>query len=242
MSKYVASALCVAFSALFLGACAGQTQRAPAIDSENAQVSYAFGAQVGQMIKGAITEQEIDVDLFTEALAATLANVELRMTEEEIKLAAERQQQKIAEKQEAERAERNAKAVAEGDAFRRAFRETPGVVALESGLLYQPLVTTDSGRKPTLDDIVVAHYEGRLPDGTVFDSSIERGSPASFPLGQVIKGWQEALPLMREGEKWQIVIPPELAYGERGAGNKIGPNATLVFEVELIEVKTAGDA
>lgn len=236
MKGYVA----IAFSTVFLTACAGQDARP--IDSEAAEISYAFGAQVGQMVKGAVADQEIDADLFAEAITTVLSSGELRMTEDQIKAAAERQQQKMTAKQDAERSARLAKAIAEGDAFRATFREKAGVVELESGLLYQPLVSNSEGRKPLLKDTVVAHYEGRLTDGTVFDSSIERGSPASFPLAQVIAGWQEALQLMREGEKWQLIIPPELAYGERGAGNQIGPNETLVFNVELIEVKAADGA
>ncbi|MCK0538320.1 FKBP-type peptidyl-prolyl cis-trans isomerase [Alcanivorax quisquiliarum] len=230
----------MACSAALLMACSGQQPKP--IDSDSAEISYAFGAQVGQMVKGAVAEQEIDIDLFAEALTTALAGGELRMSEAGIKEAAERQQQRMAQKQEAERAERLTRALAEGEAFRKAFREKPGVVELESGLLYQRLVRHDEGRTPRLEDTVVAHYEGKLADGTVFDSSIERGSPASFPLSQVIKGWQEALQLMREGEKWQLVIPPELAYGERGAGGQIGPNETLVFDVELIEIKSADDA
>lgn len=111
-----------------------------------------------------------------------------------------------------------------------------GVVTLPSGLQYEVLAE-GSGATPGATDTVVVHYHGTLVDGTVFDSSVERGEPASFPVNGVIGGWTEALQLMQEGDKWLLTIPPELAYGERGAGEQIGPNATLIFEVELIEVR-----
>jgi len=123
----------------------------------------------------------------------------------------------------------------EGAAFREAYAKSPGVVTLPSGLLYEVMVAGD-GAKPTATDTVSTHYHGTLIDGTVFDSSVERGTPASFPVNGVISGWTEALQLMGVGSKWKLVIPPELAYGERGAGGAIPPQATLVFEVELISI------
>jgi FKBP-type peptidyl-prolyl cis-trans isomerase FklB len=110
-----------------------------------------------------------------------------------------------------------------------------GVTVLESGLQYKVL-TEGSGKTATETDSVTVHYLGTLPDGTKFDSSYDRGEPATFPVNGVIAGWVEALQLMKEGDKWQLYIPSDLAYGERGAGGVIGPNATLVFDVELITV------
>jgi FKBP-type peptidyl-prolyl cis-trans isomerase FklB len=109
------------------------------------------------------------------------------------------------------------------------------VVTLESGLQYE-VIKTGEGAKPTLNDQVTTHYHGTLIDGTVFDSSVERGEPASFPVSGVIKGWTEALQLMNVGSKWRLFVPYDLAYGERGAGPKIGPFTTLIFEVELISI------
>jgi FKBP-type peptidyl-prolyl cis-trans isomerase FklB len=122
-----------------------------------------------------------------------------------------------------------------GDSFRTENSARPEVTTLESGLQYEVLVE-GNGPKPSAEDTVVTHYHGTLTDGTVFDSSVERGSPASFPVNRVIPGWTEALQLMGVGSKWRLVIPPELAYGERGAGGAIPPNSTLVFEVELLEI------
>ena len=122
-----------------------------------------------------------------------------------------------------------------GAAYRAEFAQQPDVITLPSGLLYE-VMAEGSGDKPGPDSQVTTHYHGTLIDGTVFDSSVDRGQPASFNVGGVIPGWTEALQLMNVGSKWRLVIPPELAYGERGAGGAIAPNSTLVFEVELLEI------
>ena len=126
--------------------------------------------------------------------------------------------------------------LAAAKAYLEANGKKQGVVTTTSGLEYQVLVA-GTGPKPSLTDTVTTHYTGTLIDGTVFDSSVERGSPASFPVNGVIPGWVEALQMMPVGSKWRIVVPPELAYKERGAGNRIGPNEALIFEVELISMK-----
>jgi len=123
-----------------------------------------------------------------------------------------------------------------GKAFREAYGQREGVSKTDSGILYRVLVP-GTGAQPTADDTVVVHYQGTLVDGTEFDSSIRRGQPATFSLAGIIPGWQEALQLMKEGARWEVVIPPELAYGSTGAGGAIGPEETLIFEIELIEVK-----
>lgn len=122
-----------------------------------------------------------------------------------------------------------------GKVFLEENASAEGVKVTDSGLQYKVL-QTGTGATPTAESRVLAHYEGRLIDGTVFDSSIERGEPTEFPVGGVIRGWTEALTMMKEGDKWQLYIPSELAYGPRGAGPQIGPNETLIFDVELIEV------
>jgi len=122
-----------------------------------------------------------------------------------------------------------------GEAFLEANKEKPGVVALPSGLQYE-IITEGSGIKPGAKNKVTCHYHGTLIDGTEFDSSVKRGMPATFPLNMVIKGWTEGLQLMSVGSKWRFFIPPHLAYGDRQTGAHIGPNSTLIFEVELLEV------
>lgn len=132
-----------------------------------------------------------------------------------------------------EKAAANLKA---GNEFLEANKQRPGVVALPSGLQYE-IITEGTGAKPTAANNVTCHYHGTLIDGTVFDSSVRRGQPATFPLSRVIKGWTEGVQLMPAGSKWRFFIPPYLAYGENQQGPQIGPNSTLIFEVELLEIK-----
>lgn len=131
-----------------------------------------------------------------------------------------------------EKASANLKA---GQDFLEANKKNPGVITLPSGLQYQVL-TEGTGMKPLARNKVTCHYHGTLIDGTVFDSSVKRGQPATFPLNMVIKGWTEGLQLMAVGSKWRFFIPPQLAYGDRQTGAHIGPNSTLIFDVELLEI------
>jgi FKBP-type peptidyl-prolyl cis-trans isomerase len=126
----------------------------------------------------------------------------------------------------------------EGDDFLTANGKKEGVKTLPSGLQYK-VIKSGTGRSPKATDTVKVHYNGTLTDGTVFDSSVQRGEPATFPVNQVIPGWTEALQLMKEGDKWQLYIPSKLAYGEQGAGGKIGPNSALIFDVELLSIEGA---
>jgi len=158
------------------------------------------------------------------------------LTDAEAQAALAELQAEVRKKQDAEAqaaAEANMK---EGEAFLADNKTKEGVVTLPSGLQYK-ILTPGTGPKPTASDTVVCNYRGTFINGTEFDSSYKRGQPASFPVGQVIKGWTEALQLMPVGSKWQLFIPPDLAYGQRGAGGAIGPNATLIFEVELLSIK-----
>ena len=131
-----------------------------------------------------------------------------------------------------DKAEENLKA---GEAFLEENKTKPGIVALPSGLQYQIMVE-GTGAKPTANNSVTCHYHGTLIDGKIFDSSVQRGQPATFPLSQVIKGWTEGVQLMPTGSKWRFFIPPHLGYGNRQVGGTIGPNSTLIFEVELISI------
>ncbi|MDH5517130.1 MAG: FKBP-type peptidyl-prolyl cis-trans isomerase [Gammaproteobacteria bacterium] len=130
----------------------------------------------------------------------------------------------------------SAENIAAGKAFITEYNARKGVISLDNGISYS-VIKEGNGVQPKASDTVVAHYTGKLVDGKVFDSSVTRGQPSTFPLKNVIKGWQEVLPLMKIGAKWEVVIPPQLAYGERGPGGVIGPNSTLVFEIELLEIK-----
>jgi FKBP-type peptidyl-prolyl cis-trans isomerase FklB len=158
------------------------------------------------------------------------------LSEEEMKEVMMGFQKEMMAKLQAKQASAGAENTAAGKTFREENAKKDGVKVLPSGLQYKVL-KSGSGKTPTATDKVSTHYHGTLIDGTVFDSSVERGEPVSFPVDGVIPGWTEALLLMKEGDKWQLVVPPDLAYGERGAGGRIGPNSTLIFEVELLSVE-----
>jgi FKBP-type peptidyl-prolyl cis-trans isomerase FklB len=158
------------------------------------------------------------------------------LTEEQARTAIMELKKEIVQKQQEQMAALAGKNSAEGQAFLTKNKTAEGVVTLPSGLQYK-ILKAGEGKKPGLDDTVSCHYRGTLINGTEFDSSLKRNEPTSFPVKGVIKGWTEALQLMPVGSKWQLFVPPNLAYGERGAGGAIGPNATLIFEVELLSIK-----
>ena len=165
------------------------------------------------------------------------AGSKTRLTDEEAKAVLTEVQNEVRKEQQEKTQEAAAKNKTEGDAFLAGNKKKDGIVTLPSGLQYK-IMTEGKGPKPAATDTVVCNYRGTLINGTEFDSSYKRGEPATFPVGGVIKGWTEALQLMPVGSKWQLFIPSDLAYGERGAGADIGPNATLIFEVELISIKS----
>lgn len=202
------------------------------------RISYCIGADIGNNFK----RNDIEVD--PKALAAGLADTiagKTALTEDEIReTITSFRMEMIAKMQEKQKAlaEKNLK---EGEEFLAANAKKPGVKVLPSGVQYQ-VIKSGKGKSPKLTDTVKTHYHGTLIDGTVFDSSVERNEPAVFPVNGVIPGWTEILQLMKEGDKWKVWIPSKLAYGERGAGQKIGPNSVLVFEIELLEVQSEKSA
>lgn len=195
--------------------------------TDDAKVSYSLGMMIGERVLGQYGD--LDYDLLIEAMKAQHAGEETLMSMEEAQMALQAQQQAAA----AAAAMEAGKA---GEAFLAENAAREGVSVTESGLQYE-VVTAAEGEKPTEDSTVSVHYVGTLMDGTEFDSSVARGEPAEFPLKGVIPGWTEGLQLMNVGSKYRFVIPSDLAYGERGAGQAIGPGETLVFEVELLEIK-----
>ncbi len=199
--------------------------------SEKAKLSYAIGVQMANSLKQQKLGGEVDAKLIGEAINDVLGGKKLKVTQADQQAAMTAFQQKMMAKQkEAAGTKKSA-----CDKFRADNKKRKGVKELANGIQYEVLKDA-KGAKPKKTDKVTVHYHGTLIDGTVFDSSTKRGKPASFPLNGVIKGWQEVLPLMSTGSKWKVVIPPELAYGERGAGGSIGPNETLIFEIELISI------
>ena len=198
------------------------------------KVSYALGLGIGQQL-AQMGATDLNVDDFAQSIKDVLAGRELKVSHRE---AQQIVQYYLAKKEEVLNAERNAKGKAakeEGEKYLALNAKKEGVVTLPSGLQYQVL-REGNGKKPSAKDSVKCHYEGFLIDGTVFDSSVQRGEPATFGLQQVIAGWTEGLQLMQEGAKYRFFIPYRLAYGEGGAGAMIPPFATLIFDVELIEV------
>jgi FKBP-type peptidyl-prolyl cis-trans isomerase FklB len=202
------------------------------LKTDKQKFSYTAGYQIGQNLK----RQNLDLDskAFSQGAQDAIANAKPRLKPEEMQAAIQAQQKKDMEKQAAVAK----KSLDAGQAFLEANKKKDGVVTLPSGLQYK-VVTEGKGKQPKSTDTVVAHYRGTLINGTEFDSSYQRNEPATFPVGGVIKGWQEALPLMKEGAKWQVYIPSDLAYGPRGAGGDIGPNEVLIFDIELVSVKEA---
>lgn len=190
-------------------------------------LSYSLGILMAQNLQSQGFE-ELNAESMSSAISDVLNGETPKLSAQDANMIL---QQHMMKKQEAQHSE----AIAEGEAFLKVNGEREDVVTLESGLQYEVLKAGD-GPKPTDTSKVKVHYHGTLINGTVFDSSVDRGEPATFGVGQVIAGWTEGLQLMPQGSKWKLFIPAELAYGARGAGGKIGPYATLIFEVELLEI------
>jgi FKBP-type peptidyl-prolyl cis-trans isomerase FklB len=196
--------------------------------------SYAMGAQMGQSFRR--RGMELNVEVFAIGLKHALAGANLALDQGQMRTIMMEFQKRTMEKMQERQKVDPAKSLAEGQAFLAANKNKEGVKVLPSGLQYK-VIKAGTGKRPTAADKVKTHYRGRFIDGTEFDSSYSGGGqPAEFPVGRVIKGWTEALQLMREGAKWELYIPPNLAYDTRGKPPKIGPNLTLIFDIELIEV------
>jgi FKBP-type peptidyl-prolyl cis-trans isomerase FklB len=220
---------------------APKTPRAPAktqtpltLKTQKDKTSYAMGMNFGTGLR----KQSIDIDpaILARGLKDAFANGKTLMTEEEARVVLTQLQSDLRKKQQEMAQQVGDANKKQGLVFLEANKTKDGVVALPSGLQYKVL-KEGTGPKPAPTDTVVCNYRGTLLDSTEFDSSYKRGQPATFPVTGVIKGWTEALQLMPVGSKWELFVPAELAYGERGAGGQIGPNATLVFEVELLSIQ-----
>jgi len=207
----------------------GSSVSATELNTLEQRFSYVFGTRMARMLTAQGVTQ-LDAQAFSDGVTDALKG-NLQMTPEQV-------QQTLQEKSELDQKERQSKAaenLEKGKAFRDENAKRKGVVVLDNGLQYEVL-QAGSGDSPAADAKVKVHYRGTLIDGTEFDSSIARGQPAVFSLQGVVVGFREAITRMQPGAKWRVVMPPELAYGEREVGAKIGPNSTLVFEIELIEV------
>lgn len=214
---------------------AAKSETASPFGTQKDKVSYALGMNIAASLHR--QPIEINPDVLAQGLKDGLSGAKTQMTEEEARATLVQLQAEMQSKQEEKMrlaTENNKK---EGETFLAANKTKEGVVALPSGLQYK-ILKAGTGPKPTAADTVVCNYRGTLINGTEFDSSYKRGEPATFPVSGVIKGWTEALQLMPVGSKWQLFIPSDMAYGTRGAGGDIGPNATLIFEVELLSIQS----
>lgn len=198
------------------------------------RISYSIGMDIG---KNLVRQPfEIDPELLTQGIRDVFSGGKTLLTEEEQKQELSELQKELMAKQQEEARQRMEKNKKDAEEFLSANGKKEGIVTLPSGLQYKVL-TAGTGPSPKLTDTVETNYRGTLLDGTEFDSSYKRGESATFPVSGVIEGWKEALQKMKVGDKWQLFVPPSLAYGERGAGRTIGPNQALIFEVELLGIK-----
>jgi FKBP-type peptidyl-prolyl cis-trans isomerase FklB len=217
-------------AALCLGIAGGHAQDAKALKNEHEQRSYALGVNHAQSLrKHAI---EVDAEVFSRGLKDGLGGGKTLLTQQQVRAIVVALQGTLREKQVARAGEKNRQ---DGDRFLAKNKANEGIVALKSGLQYK-ILTAGKGAKPTIDDTVVIHYRGMLLDGREFGSSYRAKAPASLALKSVIEGWRQALPLMPVGSKWRLFVPPKLAYGERTIGRGVGPNSTLIFDIELLDV------
>ncbi len=203
--------------------------------SDKEKSSYAIGIDVGNNLKR--NSLDLDVDQFAAGFKAAFTGGKMLMTEAEVRETLTALSVGLKEKAMAKRKEAGEASVKEGKEFLDANKKKEGIVTLPSGLQYK-VIKAGTGAVPKASDTVKTHYRGTLINGTEFDSSYKRNEPAEFPVNGVIKGWTEALQIMKTGSKWQLYIPSELAYGENGAGADIPPNAVLTFDIELLEIVT----
>jgi FKBP-type peptidyl-prolyl cis-trans isomerase FklB len=226
MKTILLSLACVSLLAYSLPAAETNT-----LKNQKEKVSYTMGFNLGNNWKS--QEIDVDLDLIVQGVKDAQAGKQPVLTDTEMRETMNALQKEMRDKRQ-QRAEKNKK---EGEAFLAENKTKPGIVTLPDGLQYK-ILTEGKGQSPKSNDTVTVNYRGTLIDGTEFDSSIKRGQPATFGVNRVIKGWTEALLLMKPGAKWQLFIPADLAYGPGGSG-KIGPNSTLLFEVELISAQSA---
>ena len=229
----------VAILSLGLLAVPGQAADTTVLKTQKDKVSYSIGLDIGKNFKK--QSMDIDPDLLARGLKDAMAGGKTLLTEEEVRTIMPAFQKEMQAKADARAKELGDRNMKEGETFLAGNKKKEGVVTLPSDLQYK-IITAGNGEKPKSSDTVTTHYRGTLIDGTEFDSSHKRGQPASFPVTGVIAGWTEALQLMPVGSKWQLFVPSNLAYGPRGAGQMIGPNATLIFEVELLSIQAGEKA
>lgn len=207
-----------------------------ALQTIEQKASYTLASDLAKNFK----EQglKIDINAFTMGLEDALKGRPSKLSDEEMMQAITEVKKQMIETQKVEREKQAQANIAEGKAYMAENAKKAGVKTLDNGIQYQ-VIKSGKGESPTEDDVIFAHYEGKFIDGKVFDSSYDRGTPLKFNMTNVIKGWGEVLKIMKPGDKWEVTIPENLAYGEKGAGDRIGPNKTLIFTIELIQFDKA---
>ncbi|WP_339730372.1 FKBP-type peptidyl-prolyl cis-trans isomerase [uncultured Gimesia sp.] len=237
MSKWHLSAcLCIALFG-FTQLANAQNEKAgsgkSAFKDQKQKVSYGIGYNLGQnLLKDQL---ELDPQILVKGIMDAMTKQKPQMTEDEIRATLIAFQQELRQQQEAKMKKAQAENIAKGKQFLAANAKKEGVKTTKSGLQYK-VINKGTGKTPGQNDKVTTHYRGTLTNGKEFDSSYKRNQPATFPVSGVISGWTEALQLMKEGDKWQLFIPSDLAYGQRGSGPDIGPNEVLIFDIELLKV------
>jgi FKBP-type peptidyl-prolyl cis-trans isomerase FklB len=253
MQKFLSAPYCLSLALLFsVAAMAQQTPTTPAkpapqasapasgaaqaspYSTDKEKASYAIGLNIGSSLKR--DGLDVDPNIVTQGLKDAMTGAPTKISEADAQQAMTNLRNKVMAQRQSEQQQAGDANKKAGDQFLATNKAKPGVVTLPSGLQYT-VVKTGTGPKPKATDTVTVNYRGTLIDGTEFDSSQKHGEAATLGVGQVIKGWTEALQLMPVGSKWQLVIPPDLAYGSNGAGGVIGPNSTLIFDIELLSIK-----
>jgi FKBP-type peptidyl-prolyl cis-trans isomerase FklB len=229
MKKLIAFALVLSLLGVTV-----QAQKKGTPKTQKEKVSYSLGINIGKQMK--MQGIDADQDFLAQGLKDALSNAKTAMSDKDMETTMSAFQQEMMTKMQAKQKVEGGKNKTEGEAFLAANKKKDGVITLPSGLQYK-IIKMGNGPKPTASQTVTCNYRGTLIDGKEFDSSTRYGKPAEFPVGGVIKGWIEALQLMPVGSKWELYIPSDLAYGENGAGQTIGPNAALIFEIELLSIK-----
>ncbi|MEE2603740.1 MAG: FKBP-type peptidyl-prolyl cis-trans isomerase [Pseudomonadota bacterium] len=222
---------------VLLAACG---QESAELKSDDQKVSYALGFRSAEQMRSL---ENLDLEAMVAGLRDGFAeDGKSQLGDEDLDQLIRDFQGRMIEAQQKKMEEQAGNNLEASEKFLAENAERDGVTVTDSGLQYEVLESGEEGAaSPTLEDTVEVHYHGTLPDGAVFDSSVERGQPASFGLQHIIPAWQEALPMMKEGDKWKVFVPPSLGYGEQGAGGDIGPNQALIFEIELLDVKGSGN-
>jgi FKBP-type peptidyl-prolyl cis-trans isomerase FklB len=225
-----------ALSLVFLAGCSHSPAQATELETNQQKASYAAGMMLGERVANTLSVNDLDEDLFLQALRDRIKGNDMRLSKEAATEASNAYQGEITARIEKEKKKEIARNASEGQAFLKKNKQRPEVESLPSGLQYEVLKEANGGASPGPGDAVRVHYSGTLLDGSFVESSLAHGEAVRVNMGVTIPGWQQALTRMKEGEKWRLFLPPELAYGEKGRGEEVPPQSTLIYDLELVEV------